>query len=217
MIYCIGNSHARFFSGSDCKQPNWPHRNASEDLLPYFKTYSIGPVIAYNFYEHHYPTVLDIVTNEVVDKEKDYVMLVVGEVDCRWHLPKQIEIQNKEISDVVSECVNRFFRSYIDLQKRGYKTICWGAHPSTTSGHNENVEEPVYGECVYRNLIAQKYNYYLHEASKQYNIEYISIFENLVDQNNITNMSFFSDYCHLNPAKCLDIVVNLLRTKGIID
>ena len=46
VIYCIGDSHVSFFSGKDAIVPCWPF--PSEDMIPFFRTFRLGPVLAYN-------------------------------------------------------------------------------------------------------------------------------------------------------------------------
>ena len=70
-----------------------------EDSIDIFRTYHLGPTIAYNFYEHHFPRVLDIINTSNINKEDDYICLVVGEVDCRWHLPLQAEKQDRNVNN----------------------------------------------------------------------------------------------------------------------
>ena len=209
-IHFIGNSHVSLFSGS--------YDLFQKDQIDIFKTYHLGPTIAYNFYEHHFFKVLEIIKNSDINKEEDYICLVVGEVDCRWHLPLQANIQNKNINDIVIECVNRFFRCHLELQRMGYKIISWGGHPSTTSGHCDNLNCPVFGECLYRNKIGNIFKNYLKEISDSNNIKFVSIYDYLLNDDGTTNMSFFreNDYCHLNPNKCLEHVYSELKENNII-
>ena len=96
-IFCIGNSHVNIFRGID--------EVFGDDKIEMFKTKHIGPTIAYNFYEHHYPQVLDYLSSTNINITNDYVMLIVGEVDCRWHLPKQAELQNRNVENLIEECI----------------------------------------------------------------------------------------------------------------
>jgi len=75
MIYTIGNIHANVFTNSEPGCSSVRYKDT-------FKSISIGPTIAYNFYEHHYPIVLNVIKQLNVQKD-DYVILIVGEVDCR--------------------------------------------------------------------------------------------------------------------------------------
>lgn len=218
-IFAIGNSHVNIFSGKDTASGS-----EYEDMIPYFRTKHIGPTIAYNFYENHYPKVLNFLNTSNIDKQKDYVCLVVGEVDCRWHLLKQANIQNKNIDDVVKECATRFFRCLLDLKKRGYNVLSWGCHPTTTAGHNNNPGMPIYGDCYVRNNVVVTWNSYIKKFSDDNQIKFISIYNYLIDDNNITLMDYFLDYCHLKTTKVLPLLytemsqLNLLPkfTFGII-
>jgi hypothetical protein len=182
----------------------------------YFTSVSLGPTIAYNFYENHYNKLLEWVNTLNINKETDYVMVIVGEVDCRVHLPHQIISQKRPMFDVVKECIDRFFRVYIDLKNKGYNVIGWGGHPSTTSGPSENPSEPVVGDCDYRNTISLLWNDYLEKLCVKNNIPYISIIKELMDENNLTNMNFFMDYCHLNHEKVKEIIKNKFNGLGIL-
>ena len=175
-IHCIGNSHVNAFKGIDTIH--------GSDTIPIFKTHCIGPTIAYNFYEHHYPKVLEYIINTRVDKGNDYIILVVGEVDCRWHLPKQAEIQNRCVYELTKECINRYFKVLYDLKIRGYKVVGWGGHPSTTSGHNSNEFCPVYGDCLQRNKVSKYWNECIKELCEKESIPFISIMDELIDEEN---------------------------------
>lgn len=113
MIHCIGNSHAHYFTQS---HPGSVECNKENQL---FNSYSIGPIIAYNFYEHHLPKVYKVL-EKINYKQDDYILLIVGEVDCRWHLPKMIEINNLDINEAINECVDRYFKTIIELKNNSF-------------------------------------------------------------------------------------------------
>jgi hypothetical protein len=202
-IFCIGNSHVNIFKGID--------KIFGNDAIDIFVTMHLGPTIAYNFYEHHYPNVIEYLSSTNINIKEDYVMLVVGEVDCRWHLPKQAELQNKNVEDLVEECINRYFRCYLDLIDRGYKVIVWAGHPSTTEGHDEEISKPVYSTCEYRNAISLYWNNYLKKVSEENNIPFLSIIKYLIDNNNLTKMEYFIDYCHLRSSMVMPFVYKELK------
>lgn len=204
MIYTFGNSHSQTFTNS--KPGTF---GLGENRTDKFISLSLGPTIAYNFYEHHYPTMLNWIQQLNINKEKDYIMLIIGEVDCRWHLPYQAHIQNKKNEDIVKECIERYFRVYLDLKNKGYNLIGWGGHPSTTSGHNDDQNEPVFGDCLTRNKISLLWNKLLKEKCEENNIPFVSIIEDLIDENGLTKMGYFSDYCHLS----YDMIKDMLFEK----
>lgn len=206
-IFCIGNSHVNIFRGVDSVFSN--------DEIDMFTTMYLGPTIAYNFYENHYPKVLEYLSSTIINIKEDYVMLIVGEVDCRWHLPKQAEIQTQNIENLVEECINRYFRCYLDLLNRGYKVIVWAGHPSTTSGHCDDMNSPVYSNCEYRNRITLYWNDYLKKNSEENNIPFLSIIKYLIDDKNLTKMEYFMDYCHLKSSMVIPFIYKEL--KNILD
>lgn len=195
-IHVIGNSHACVFSTEGFKwYPDATPENTVDGI--HYKVYYIGPIIAYNFYEKHYPKVLEIV-EKYVDKETDYVMLMVGEVDCRLHLPKQVDEQKRSIQDITNECVTRFFRAYDDLAKKGYRCIAWGGHPSTAADHSDDREAPIFKDCLHRNEISRCFEKELKTLCAPLNIPCISLIDALIDPvTGLTKMDYFADYCHL--------------------
>lgn len=199
MIYCIGNSHANVFTDTHPATQNKIFKSG-------FVSCSIGPVIAYNFSENHLYKVLNILESSDFNKKSDYVMLIVGEVDCRWHLPKKSNDNNIDYYDVVKECIDRFFNNYLHLKKQGYNIIGWGGHPSTTMGHDDNPDQPVFGNCLTRNYISRTWDKLLKDKCELNNIPYISIMENLIDNNGFTKMEYFMDYCHLDYSKVKSIL-----------
>ena len=119
------------------------------------------------------------------------------------------------IETVVNECVERYFRAIVELRNEGYNIVVLGAHPSTTSGHDDGRDTPVFGECLFRNNIAIQYNSKLKELCLKENIIFISIFVKLVDSNNITKMEYYMDYCHLN-SNSHPYMIEEFKNKGII-
>ena len=210
MIYVFGNSHSHFFTGS---HPATHGFGENEHFL--FKSFSLGPTLAYNFFENHYPRILSILQEIDFKKEQDYILLAVGEVDCRWHLPYQIYRQQRGEKEVIEECLIRFFQTFKDIQKRGIKCIAWSGHPSTTSGHNDDPSVPVFGNCVDRNRISKIWSDSLEKMSESEGIPFVSIIDELIDTNGLTNMSYFIDYCHLDTNKLSNILEKKFRDKNL--
>ena len=209
MIHIIGNSHAHYYS-----EYTKVWESCCDKTHQFFRSYSIGAIIAYNFYEHHLQRVKHLI-NQISPSKDDYIGLVIGEVDCRWHLPKKAQETGLSIETVVNECVERYFRAIVELRNEGYNIVVLGAHPSTTSGHDDGRDTPVFGECLFRNNIAIQYNSKLKELCLKENIIFISIFVKLVDSNNITKMEYYMDYCHLN-SNSHPYMIEEFKNKGII-
>ena len=45
-------------------------------------------------------------------------------------------------------------------------------HPSTTKGHNDDVDNPIYADCLFRNEITSKWNNLLSNKCKENDIYY---------------------------------------------
>ena len=90
-----------------------------------------------------------------------------------------------------------------------------GRHPSTISGHNEDPDNPIYGECLFRNQISLLWNDYLHHKCKKNDMKFISVIRNLINDDGLTNMEYFRDYCHLN-QNLIPMVLEQSKTEGVI-
>ena len=191
MIYLIGNSHVRGFIGS------------------MFYQIHLGPVIAYNFMEHHMQKVRNYLTS--ID-QINYISLVVGEVDCRLHLPKQADEQKRTDEDVTKECITKITKCYEEIESKGYNIIVFATHPTTIEEHDlRKADRPIYGSCKRRNNICCIWNQELEQVCKDKGWKFISIYKHLVDENGLTKMEYFEDYCHLNATKTVPFLLQELN------
>ncbi len=210
MMYVFGNSHAHFFTNSS------PAKfGEGENQTELIRSFSLGPVIAYNFADHHYPLLVNMMNNLPINPS-DPILLAIGEVDCRWHLPKQADIQKRDVKNVVHECIDRFFAVHVLLHEAGYKVIGWGGHPSTITGHDDNPSEPVFGDCLTRNKISLEWNDYLECKCKEKNILFSSVMRDLINVDGLTKMEYYRDYCHLDSAKFLPHVIEKFKEEGLL-
>lgn len=201
MIHCIGDSHASFFSGVDRIQPPWPE--LSDDRLRGFRTYRLGPVLAYNLCERETTTrgkekLFEIVETRV--SREDRILLAFGEIDCRAHLLRQVESQGRDVKDIVRECVERYRSVILQVREMGFGVLVWNAVPSTRYDKIEDQEFPVYGTCRERNLATRLFNETLQRLGPGDGFRFVSIFDHLVDQDGLTRMEYFMDPIHLSQA-----------------
>jgi hypothetical protein len=205
-IYCIGDSHVDFFSGQNKVQPIWPE--PSNDILPYFRTYRLGAVLAFSLCEYGTRqkgreliyVLLDrdvpLPDREISPESK--TLLCFGEIDCRAHLLRQAELQKRDIASVVEECVERYFSVILEIQQLGYEVLVWNAIPSSRHDHIPNKEFPAYGTCLERNRVTRLFNSYLSDLCSSSDAKFISIFDDLVDSQGLTRMEYYSDQVHLS-------------------
>ena len=210
MIYVFGNSHAHFFTNSTPSKIG-----EGENSNEYFRSFSLGPVIAYNFFDHHYPNMISLINSLPIDTS-DFILIAIGEVDCRWHLPKQSQLQSRPISSVIAECVTKFFQTHLHLKAHGYNVIGWGGHPSTTADHDANPSSPIFGDCLSRNKISLEFSNHISILCRKNKIHFLSIIEDLINIDGLTKMEYYRDYCHLDSLKYLPIVIEKFKMNGII-
>ncbi len=195
MIHCIGDSHSAVFSGKEEMQPIWPQR--SDDKLEFFRSYRIGPATAYQL-ENKIP-ILNNVIDSVVDKVNDKVLFCFGEVDIRAHLIRQMSLLNIGISEVVAQCVDRYFNVIKYYKDRGYNMMVWGPIASWHESR-EYTGGPSFGSCLDRNNVTKEFNRYLKQLCDVNQVVFVSIFDKMVDENNITIPAYLDDWdgCHMH-------------------
>jgi len=217
-IYCIGDSHVSFFSGEDNTQPLWP--KPSQDRLPFFKSFRLGAILAYNLVEYNTQmkgreilfTLLDrgIPVPERSIPPESNVLLCFGEIDCRAHLLKQAEQQKRPVESVVEECANRYFSVAQEVKRLGYDVFLWNVIPSTRFEFVGNKEFPTYGACLERNYVTRLFNDNLDAACATNDITFVSIFDQLLALDGLTNMDFYRDKVHLS-QKAMPLALNALK------
>ena len=195
MIHFIGDSHSSFFSGVDIIQPEYPF--PSNDTISSFKTYRLGPVLAYSLSKYNTSSKGREKLFEIIDTlpEKSYVVLCFGEIDCRYHLLFQSNKLNIPLEDIIDDCLNQYFSAVLEIKRKGHRIGIWGATP--TSYINSNPLFPSYGTHVQRNDCTKQFNIKLEQLCKQNDVLFFSIFNTLVGKNLHTPNYIFFDGVHL--------------------
>ena len=68
------------------------------------------------------------------------------------------------------------------------------------------MSSPVFGECITRNNITKIWDSLIKDKSIENQIENVSIVDELIKTDGLTKMEYFSDYCHLDYNKTIDII-----------
>jgi hypothetical protein len=228
----FGNSHAATLPGappcghSVSKQRHRPYGRGYTDVHPKFpfRAWFLGPVLAYNFYEHHLPKVYSFIDefSQTFGNKKEYTLLMqVGEIDCRVHLPKYVS-DSRSVADVVEECVSRYHRSILDLKDKGFNVAVGGAQPSLcdeTIIRRMPEEERKYniaGTTKIRNEVCKHWDSFHGSLCKLNDIPFVSIYNDLTDENGMTKEDMFSDYIHLSHDKTIDFWINSIKKLNIL-
>jgi lysophospholipase L1-like esterase len=212
MIYCIGDSHVDFFSGWNSIGPEYPETRPSR--FPFFKSFRLGPSLAYNLCEKETKTRSREKLFEILrsaNPQEIKIMLSFGEIDCRAHLIKESLKQNRPIDKIAYECADRYFKVVNEVKELGFETIVWNSIPSTLY-QSRNPEFPTEGTCVDRNKATRFFNSRLNNLCRDKTIPFISIFEKLVDKNDFTKMKYYMDDIHLS-QKIMPVVLKEFQSK----
>jgi len=206
MIHCIGNSHITIFSKTDEVTKDFKNDE--------FCSFHLGTCTAYNFTDKHFHTIQNYL--RTCDKD-DKVILVAGEVDCRIHIPKQADEQQRPDFSVAQECLDRFTECMLrlkDFPLVGFGTIPTTSLPGNIEPHlhsNSYPDQPRYGNWERRNQICWFWNQQLEMFCERNSIPYFSIYNELVDSNNKILDEYLIDYCHINSNKVISIIQEKLR------
>jgi hypothetical protein len=179
----------------------WPR--SARDPSGRFRAYRLGPVLAYR---------LSDLAATARGREKllatlaygpvppaGTVMLCFGEIDCRYHLLRQAESQERDVEEVVSECVARYARVVLEVQAMGFATCVWGVIPaSEVAPGEEDPEYPVWGTVRERNAVARMFNGLLADRLEPRGVPVISIFEDLVGPDGVPKRGYYMDSVHLS-------------------
>lgn len=203
MIYCFGDSHVSFFSGRELIQPIAPE--PSDDLLPFFRTFHVGPALAYNLVQEGTLTrgrekILATLEDQVPKKSR--VLLCFGEIDCRSHLLGQVWKQKIHPDQIARACAERYIRFATELQGRGYDLIVYNAIPTSyqNTGRNQwdKVPYPYLGNHRERNEITNAFNRSLEQFCRDRKIRFLHNYPHLVNSTGETREEFYMDRIHLS-------------------
>lgn len=217
-IYCIGDSHASFFAGSDTIQPEWPQ--SSDNRIPFFRAIRTGAVLAYNLASFGSKSggreilvaLLDKQVPTPQDKvpEGSLVMLSYGEIDCRCHVIPQVEKQNRSIESVIDDVSERYCQVIGDVRAWGHRPLVWNAIASSPKSRGGTKAFPIIGKCEERNRITRCFNQRVASFCKKEGVPFVDIFDHLVDDRGLTRPELLMDDIHLS-QKAMPFVVRWLQ------
>lgn len=206
LIYCLGDSHVNFFSGNNIMQNDWPMRHV--DRVPIFRTYKLGAHLAYGLAKKNSLSKKKLFKVLTTIPKDSNIILCYGEIDCRVHLIRQSEIQKRNLTAVVNECVDRYFSVIKEIRDMGYKIIVYHLIPSTAF----NIIRPgfpTYGSPMQRNKATTIFNKRLAYWAKKYHFPQISLFNQLLLPSGSTNMKYYSDPIHLSTSALPTILAEI--------
>lgn len=215
-IFCIGDSHVSVFANNYNKAGD--DYNIDKNIWYKLKDYEVyscrlGPYLAYNindkidiFYEK--------LNEKTINNDKDYILVAVGEIDCRAHIKKQSEKQNKDISKIIEEIVDRYIIFLKKLNTKYNNIAVWNIIPPNKNQRNSKIF-PTYGTYTERRNIHEAFNDYLKKNCIIYNFKYISIYDNLVTEK-YTKSEYYMDGLHLSSPTIIDVILDVFKKNEIL-
>jgi hypothetical protein len=203
VVHVIGDSHACFFSGNDRIEHPWPE--PSDDRIDLFRTYWLGPALAYNL-PHLHTTVrarekllLALAYGRV--PPRGMVMLTFGEIDCRYHLLRQAQLQHRDVEGLVHECVQRYLSVVREIRGFGFRPLVWNVVPTgqPRSVMESNTDLPFWGMASQRNAVTRQFNEAMAVALIGDDVPIVSIFDDLLGPDGLPlRDAYYLDAVHLN-------------------
>ena len=147
----------------------------------------------------------------------DSLLFCFGEVDIRAHLLKQMDTQKRCLDDIVKECVDRYFSVILSYKERGINCIVWG--PIASWHESRKYNGPSFGTCVERNLVTKEFNRYIEELCNKNNVGFVTIFHDMINENNETNTYYLDTWpgsnMHLSQTSMM-IILERFKEKSFI-
>ncbi|EGF91940.1 hypothetical protein ABI_03720 [Asticcacaulis biprosthecium C19] len=204
-IYAIGDSHVRFLAGRDEGIYEWP---ANKNAIP-FEGYSsrfvglhLGPGLAYN---------LNTANSKNASKEKiegllrdgdvpngAEILFSFGEIDCRYHACRQSEAQGRPISDIVDDITDQYAMFLDRIAAAGYRVGVWGVPLATWHEVTMDTNNPIHGSFEHRQMAVRRFNQRMAEACHQRHIPFLSLFDQVHDDQGQPIQDWFCDVLHLS-------------------
>lgn len=218
-FFCIGDSHTDVFSCNTYSEKV----HLAPDLFstiftgnihsaPEFITFHLDAVLAYSL--NRYDTKnkgtekIEWLINNGFIPENCKLVTIFGEPDCRVHIKKQAERQNRTIDSVVDDVIKNYGEFLIKMKDKGYQIYVW----SPIASQKGNMEvDPVfrrYTSETERNEILKIFESKMSEFCKQNNLKFVSILSELLNDDNTSKGEYYlPDGVHLND-KGRELVLN---------
>ena len=197
LIHVIGDSHVTPFRGS----------------MP-FLAHHLGAATAYNLIKKDSSTGSNEKLFQIIGKlgDKDIVMLVFGEVDCRIHIYYQHKKSNGKhsVGELIDRTISNYGEVLAQLKQRGVNFCIHSISPATEVG-NEYIY-PFYGTPEIRSQINGMFNEKLRLFCEKNGYIFIDIYDRVADKNGLILKEYAGDKIHLN-KKAVKLVRAELRDK----
>jgi len=133
-----------------------------------------------------------------INKQRDVLLLVFGEIDARVHIYLQYEKNNKEISidRLINATVERYGETIRRLKADGFAVCVHGLPPAARKDFESNL--PFLGSPEQRSEISREFNRKLGEFCRRSGVAFIDMQSIAADENGFIKKEYAADEVHLN-------------------
>jgi lysophospholipase L1-like esterase len=133
-----------------------------------------------------------------INKKRDVLLLVFGEIDARVHIYLQYKKNNGKISieRMIENTVERYGETIRKLKNDGFAVCVHGIPPAARENFVSDL--PFLGTPEQRSEISREFNKQLGEFCRESSIPYIDVQSISADENGFMNKEYASDEVHLN-------------------
>jgi hypothetical protein len=182
----------------------------------YFLTHHIGPATAYKLASsssttHSYEKLF--LELRKINKKRDVVVLVFGEVDCRMHIYKQFVKNHSAISiaELIDKTISRYKCALKQVDDAGYNFLVYGIVPAATQENIWNTD--FYPDGKIRLIINREFNEQLKIYCAKNSYRFLDVQSKFADESGFISKYFSTDGLHLN-QNVLPIMNELLNVKA---
>jgi hypothetical protein len=133
-----------------------------------------------------------------IDRQRDVLLLVFGEIDARVHIYLQYEKNNRQISisKLIDNTVQRYGETITRLRDDGFSVSVQGLPPAARKDFESNL--PFLGSPEQRSDISREFNSKLGEFCLKNGIPFIDIQSFTADEEGFIRKEYAADEVHVN-------------------
>ena len=198
MIYVVGDSHTAIFKND-----------------PAFKVMEIAAtannLIREKTTANSHQKLQEIMNT--MDKKCDFIMLVLGEIDCRFHIYYQAKKRGVFITDVIDETVHCYGLALEWLLSNGVDPIVLGITPVGTYDRFEfDTPGKPYASPEHLSLIYEVFNDRMKSWCNKRAFIYLDIYSKTADEKGFLKKEYAADAVHLN-LNAKPLILEMLKER----
>jgi hypothetical protein len=231
LLHVLGDSHTAFFAGAEGLNFHPGRRvltgffrvrrvSIFTELLPVFRVFHLGASTAWSADSPRSSSQ----TREKIEAllRRDVprggsVLLVFGEIDCRFHLPRAV-LAGKPIQDAVAETIGRFMSLPRRLAELGFDVTVWqpsGVTVGAPTPPGDNQPLPIVGPQELRLDVTRAYCEHLSMACSKEGIRCAGIAGKYHPWSRPAVAECFLDGCHLS-QRLMPLALRALMEAGAL-